>query len=1604
MNFNSINFRISIFSLFIFLIFSSTDLSAQLYHDELLSEGEYTFQEIVDKTEAFYDKVGRERGKGYKQFQRWKYWAERNMDATGHVRDNFRSLQTYTNFKETYQSASRFEGNYEELGPLATINTSTWSSALGRVTSIGLDPSDDDHIIVGSQTGGIWKTTDLGANWTPIYDFAALIDIYSLEISHANPGHYWAGLAGNMVRSTDGGVNWTDVSGEPSDTYNTIEMDPNDSNVLFAIAESSGRVIKSSDGGASFSTVMDHNSRMYDIEFHPTNPNIVYSAGNNALFKSTDGGDNFVEITNGPWAGNSINNTMMMAVTPAAPNSIYLLEETGGGFNAVYHSTDEGLTWTTLTDNSCNCQNMLGYDQNTGGGQAPRDMDIIVSPVDANIIHIAGVETWRSFNLGQNWSQTTEWNVPGASNFIHADIDLLIYDNDRIVAGTDGGIYYSTDEATSWTDITFGLGIRQFYRIGASQTEVDRVSGGSQDNGTGVLVDGNWYDWLGADGMETFIDWTDEDRIYGTSQFGELYRSQNGGQTRIGMSRPGGSGSWVTPFEQDPIDPSVIYTAREEIFKTSNNGGNWEQISSFNNGTLNELKIAPTNNDIIYAANGGTFYYTFNGGQTWNTNSFSGSINYITVNPFDPMRVSVAVSGSSGKVQESTDGGATWTNLTANLPSIGIECVYYETVGNGGLFCAGNPGVFYTTDTAAPDWEDNSHNLPNVRVTELEIRNQIMYVSTYGRGLWKFEFACDGSQAGMPCTDFDACTINDVFDENCDCVGVFGDSDNDGVCDGLDVCPGGDDNMDGDNDGIPDFCDGCAVDCPDSDCDSVCDADDVCPGGDDTSDVDGDGIPDLCDECDDLVGQPCDDGDPCTINDVYDIICNCAGELNDTDGDGVCNADDLCPGSDDNLDADGDGVPDDCDSCDNLTSEGVNLFLLLDNYPEETSWEIKNSEGTVIAFGGTYGNFPDGSLVIEQICDLGLGCFEFTIFDSYGDGICCGYGLGNYNLLDSDGNVLASGGEFNDSDSTDFCLDCSNDGGDLDGDGICLVDDCNDNDPNIGGPQEPGTSCDDNDESTENDVIQADGCSCAGTLIACFDNGGDNDGDGVCADEDCDDNDPAITSCELVCEEFDTESFETGFGIWNDGGDDVIRLDNAAAATTGSFSIMIRDDSDSNSSLYTNTLDLSSYETIEVGFNFIARSMEAGEDFHLEISTDGGTTYSIVKSWVSGTDFENLLPSSDAVAIEEVSLTNMTVVRFRCDASANNDQVFLDDISIQLCGEDPCLDFDESMIGAPCDDGDGCTSQDVYDINCSCVGVYTDDDNDGYCVGDDPNDNDPCIPEDCLTLECNEYDFESFEIDFGIWNSGGGDAIRINNAAAATTGSHSIMIRSNSGSSSSLFTNTLDLSSYEAVEISFHFVARSMETNEEFLLEISTDGGTTYSIIKSWVSGTDFDNLVPNSDIILTDGILLTNQTVIRFRCNASASNDQIFLDDITIQVCDNAVELASDASIGQISNTESVSDETELIETYETPQLNITPSLSKDILLIPNPVTDWMEIRGISGDDTLITIFSTQGNKVLQVQAQNNRINLSGLPNGMYLLSVWQDNQAIVKRFVKIE
>jgi len=714
----------------------------------MIEAGTFPITAIQQEAEAYFDIVGRERGSGYKQYKRWEYVALMELDGAGIKIPNAelarRARYYRTAARDQGAEFSGFGGSWKQLGPTYRNATSGWNPGVGRVTSIGIDLSNTQHLIVGSPTGGVWKTLDGGDTWAPLTDDFSTVDVYALEISPYDSKHYlWGSTSGRIYRSTDGGATWIatgNVGG--SGRVSRIQFHPTDPNVVYAVSESNG-LYRSTNSGATWGTVSGANGTSgYDVEFKPGDPSTIYFSGRN-VYRSTNGGASFSQVTG---FGTASNNYKMMGVSPANPNVVYVLESNGGVFGAFYKSTDSGASYTKLIDGAE--INFFGYSA-TGDddrGQAPRDMDVAVNPYDANEVHIAGIHTWKSVNGGTSFELTSHW-VPSTAQSLgvgynHADIDILKFAGDTLYVGSDGGIYISTDGAESFIDRTSGLGIREFYKIGVSKTNPNVVSGGSQDNGTSVMrgTDRVWVDWLGADGMETFVDWNNANILYGTSQNGSMYRSTNQGNSRTSISKPPdvGDGAWVTPFEQDPQVAATIYVAFADVWKSTNSGNSWTKISNYNNGNMSQMKLAPSDNKRIYVSRGSSLFTTADGGTNWKTTTAawaSSTISYIAVHPQNPERVLIVTSAA---VYHSTNAGTNWTLISAGLPSGTKYCATWENTGKNGIYVGGFGFVAYINDELST-WATFFDGLPNARVYELEINyvSKTIFAGTYGRGLWE---------------------------------------------------------------------------------------------------------------------------------------------------------------------------------------------------------------------------------------------------------------------------------------------------------------------------------------------------------------------------------------------------------------------------------------------------------------------------------------------------------------------------------------------------------------------------------------------------------------------------------------------------------------------------------------------------------------------------------------------------------------------------------------------------------------------------------------------------------------------------------------------------
>ena len=727
----------------------------------MMNSEEFTVQEVQNTAEAYFEIRGTGRGTGYKTFKRWEYNALRMQYENGLLKSPLfyiNELERYNSDINNSTQLSRMNlvSNWEQLGPTSWNQTSGWNPGVGRITSIAIDTKDANHIIVGSPGGGVWKTTDGGANWSPLTDNLSNVYVYALAIDPVDSSiYYWGSSSGIIFKSTDAGATWNQLADTGYGIVNKILINPTDTSKMFCSSRYDG-VYKSTDGGVNWSLISVVSTTGYDIEFKPGDFSVVYASGNN-FFKSTDSGQNFSLISNSSSSNNFGSGPKMIGVSAASPEVVYILEASGSLFGGFHKSTDGGDNFTKLDHTG---KNYFGYESDASDdrGQAPRDMDVVVNSNDVNDVHIAGVLSWRSIDGGVNFNVTSQWVPQLATNenigYCHADIDIMIYQNNKLYIGSDGGIFVANDplnvSSTYYTDLTSGLGIRQFYKIGISQTDPVIVSGGAQDNGTSVYrADGVWYDWLGADGMETFIDHSNPNVLYGTSQNGTLYKSTNQGasRSRINFGDFDGDnetdGNWITPFEQDPNVSATLYSGYSRIYKSIDRGDNWNSISQDFVVNADHIKIAPSNSNILYAAFARYLFKTTNGGSNgdWSQlTGFSGNINSIAVHPTNPNKLAIATN-SSDKVYTSNDGGATWSVTTHDLPSFSALALVWDiTYGEDILYLGMNYGIYYLRANETT-WTSYSTDLPNVQVNELEVNtaDNKLYAATYGRGLWRVD-------------------------------------------------------------------------------------------------------------------------------------------------------------------------------------------------------------------------------------------------------------------------------------------------------------------------------------------------------------------------------------------------------------------------------------------------------------------------------------------------------------------------------------------------------------------------------------------------------------------------------------------------------------------------------------------------------------------------------------------------------------------------------------------------------------------------------------------------------------------------------------------------
>jgi len=731
----------------------------------------------------------------WKIFKRWEWFNESRIDKQSGAFPSKGPSQVLLEYnQQNFQSRSPINGggNWTSSGP--TTNNSGYSGT-GRLNCVTFHPSDINTFWVGAPAGGLWKTTNGGANWAVLTDDNDVLGVSTIAL-HPNyttnqtlfigtgdrdGGSIWTLGGGQsndnngigILKSTDDGNTWAatglSFTTDQKVIINEILIDPNNASIM--IAATSQGIYKSSDAGVNWVLNTIDNFNYIDLDFKPGDFSTIYAStkeywNDSKIYKSTDSGDNWSEVLS-VTAGFRI----QLAVSANNPSIVYALAaNNSSGLKGIYKSTNSGNSFSVVyagsdDDSLINNVNhgLLNYFCDGSGsneGQGSYDLCLAADPNNANVIFLGGVNTWKSSDGGISWNNSNMWNSSSYHNScgspeVHADKHYLIFQNgsSTLFECNDGGIYKTTNSGATWTDLTGDLSISQLYRIGASSITKNEVIAGLQDNGTKLFSSNNWSDVKGGDGMECLIDFTDDNVQYGTYVNGQLDITTDHWVNQISISDniPGGeNGAWVSPYVIDPVNNQTIYIGYEEVWKTVDRGNNWTEISNLNiSGKIRSMAISESNNQFLYIANQDTIWKTTNGGNSWtditgNLPTGTNYITYIAIKNNDPNTVWVTFGNyNSDKVYQTIDGGVSWTDISTGLPPIPTMTIVQNkdnTVENE-LYVGTDIGVYQKIGTN--NWTPFCSGLPNVVVAELEIYyNPInsdsnkLWAGTFGRGLW----------------------------------------------------------------------------------------------------------------------------------------------------------------------------------------------------------------------------------------------------------------------------------------------------------------------------------------------------------------------------------------------------------------------------------------------------------------------------------------------------------------------------------------------------------------------------------------------------------------------------------------------------------------------------------------------------------------------------------------------------------------------------------------------------------------------------------------------------------------------------------------------------
>ena len=683
----------------------------------------------------------------------------------------------------------------------------------GRVVTVAGDPQDRNIFYFGACAGGVWKTVDGGTFWTNISDgFFKTGSVGALAVAESDPNVIYAGMGEATIRidvshgdgvykSTDAGQTWRHMGLADTRHIGKIRVHPTDPNTVFVAAlghafgpNSERGIYKSTDGGETWRQVLfkSENAGGIDLSIDPNNPRIVYasiwearrsfwnmSSGgpDSGLYRSTDGGETWTEITGTGGLPEPIYGKVAVAVSPAQPGRVWALIECAK--NALYRSDDNGMSWQMVSDKPELMVRAWYYTHLTADTQDP------------NTVWVNNLRLWKSTDGGKNFDEV------GTSHGDNHDIWLDPQDNQRMIQGNDGGANVSYNGGISWSTV-YNQPTSQFYRMTVDTQLPYRVYGTQQDN-SAISVPSRsnhaaiaWADcYMPGTGESGYIQVHPEDSniVYhgaiGSSPGGgnALQRyDHRTGEIRLVTTYPmtyRGHGndvhkyrfSWTYPIIISRHDPNRIYAAGNQIFQTEDEGQSWQIISpdlsrndpdklGISGGPINRefgaaetyctvfaMAECPFEAVTLYAGtDDGLVHITRDGGKKWvditpNDLPKWTQVHAIEPSPFKPGTVYLTATAyklddNTPYVFKTTNHGKSWTRITNGIPADDFTRVIRTDPAREGLLYVGTETGLYLSLDDGENWERFQLNLPVCPIYDMMVHNGDLIVATHGRSFW----------------------------------------------------------------------------------------------------------------------------------------------------------------------------------------------------------------------------------------------------------------------------------------------------------------------------------------------------------------------------------------------------------------------------------------------------------------------------------------------------------------------------------------------------------------------------------------------------------------------------------------------------------------------------------------------------------------------------------------------------------------------------------------------------------------------------------------------------------------------------------------------------